>query len=176
MLTQHLSQSTAWFTPAVYIEAARTVLGPIELDPASCALANTTVQARRYYTEEEDGLQQDWTSRTLWMNPSYGKVSVKSNQEVWSAKLLAEYHAGHVQAAIMLLNAATDCHWFKPLWAFPLCFTDHRIRFCSPNGDSSQPTHGNVFVYLGPHPDRFAQGFGRFGTIILPERCLLNEG
>lgn len=175
MLAQHLSQSTTWFTPAEYIEAARAVLGNIELDPASCALANETVQATRYYTEEADGLRQDWTSATLWMNPPYGKVNGKSNQEVWSAKLLAEYRTGRVQAAIMLLNAATDCQWFKPLWDFPLCFTDHRIRFCSPSGESSQPTHGNVFVYLGPHRGRFAQVFGRFGTIVLafalPAQC-----
>jgi ParB family transcriptional regulator, chromosome partitioning protein len=172
MLAQHLSQSTAWFTPAVHIEAARAVLGHIELDPASCALANETVQATRYNTEEEDGLQRDWISRALWMNPPYGKVNGKSNQEIWSAKLLSEYRAGHVQAAIMLLNAATDCQWFKPLWVFPLCFTDHRIHFCSPHGESAQPTHGNVFVYLGPHSNLFAQVFGRFGIIVLPERCL----
>lgn len=39
------SQSNEWFTPARYVEAAREVLGSIDLDPASCEAGNRIVQA-----------------------------------------------------------------------------------------------------------------------------------
>lgn len=44
------------YTPLAVIEAVRSVLGTIDLDPSSCAIANQTVQARQYYTIEDDGL------------------------------------------------------------------------------------------------------------------------
>ncbi|MFA6385960.1 MAG: hypothetical protein WCW29_04420, partial [Candidatus Paceibacterota bacterium] len=33
-----------WYTPSVYIEAAREVMGSIDIDPASTALANETIK------------------------------------------------------------------------------------------------------------------------------------
>jgi hypothetical protein len=39
---------TEWYTPPAYcLEFVRAVLGTIDLDPASCALAQKTVQAKR---------------------------------------------------------------------------------------------------------------------------------
>lgn len=51
--------SDAWFTPAVYIEAARRVLGGIHLDPFSCAHAQQTVKAARFLTRADDALSPD---------------------------------------------------------------------------------------------------------------------
>ena len=42
-----------WYTPAGVVEGAREVMGRIDLDPASTAKANETVQAKAIYTVEE---------------------------------------------------------------------------------------------------------------------------
>ena len=44
-----------WYTPAELIDAARDVLGGIDLDPASSAIANETVKAERYFTVDVMG-------------------------------------------------------------------------------------------------------------------------
>jgi hypothetical protein len=62
------SKSNDWYTPELYISAVRDTFGHIDLDPASCALANTIVQAEKFYTEAEDGLAQPWFGR-VFLNP-----------------------------------------------------------------------------------------------------------
>ena len=60
---QHLTRATGnfeWYTPPEIIEAARRVLGTIDLDPASCAEAQEWIQARRWFGIEQDGLLQKW--------------------------------------------------------------------------------------------------------------------
>ena len=60
------------YTPAQYIEAARRVLGEIDLDPASCEIAQRTVKAVEYFTAKDDGLEQEWHGR-VWLNPPYAQ-------------------------------------------------------------------------------------------------------
>jgi len=150
-----------WYTPARYIEAAREVMGGIDLDPASSDLANRTVKAEHIYTVADDGLAQEWAGR-VWLNPPYGKGS-----GLFTAKLVEEYGAGRVEAGVLLLNAyGFDAAWFQPLWDHPICFTDHRVQFYSPQRESGGPANGNIFIYLGPDDDRFAQVYRPFGRIV----------
>jgi hypothetical protein len=158
---KRLLQTTEHYTPAKYLEAVRLVLGGIDLDPASCAKANATVRAKKFFTLKDDGLSREWWGR-VFMNPPYC-----GQAEVWVNKLLAEYRAGRVTEAIILLNAFhCDAKWFKPLWDFTICHTDHTIPFNTSKDHRQQPNRASVFIYLGPDPDAFAREFEQFGAVI----------
>src|SRR6266516_5544299 len=167
-LPRLLSKSVEWYTPTLYIKAAREVMnGIIELDPASCEIANRVVQASRYYDIKINGLLQPWKARSLWLNPPYGRGDGnRSNQEIWTCKLIAEYEAGNVEEAILLVNAATDTGWFQRLWRYSICFVKQRIDFHSEAGGNSGPTVGSAFVYFGSNSDRFIEVFGQIGRIV----------
>lgn len=160
------SKSNEWYTPAIYIEAARSVLGQIDLDPASCEEAQRVVQAGTYYTIDDDGLSRNWAG-CVWLNPPYGTLAGKSVAGIWIAKLIEQYQIGQTTAAIILVNAATEHKWFAPLWEHPICFTNHRIKFISARDDQPvQPLIGSAFAYLGPAPNRFAATFRQFGPVV----------
>jgi hypothetical protein len=161
---EHIVQSeeNEWYTPQVYIDSARMVLGGIDLDPASSVEANRIVGATQFWTAADDGMQKLWSGR-LWLNPPYGGLAAP-----FIERLTLEYGRG-VTAAIALVNAhCTDTAWFQLLWDYSLCFTDHRIDFVAPEGrdKTASSTHGSVFAYLGEDVDAFSREFGQWGAIV----------
>src|SRR5437667_3450717 len=130
-----------WFTPAVYVDAAREVMGGgIDLDPASCEQANRVVRATRYYTKEDNGLMHSWYGR-IWLNPPYGRIhpelkgSTRSWQVYFMQILLERYLTCKVEQGIALLFGTSACMaWFQPFWQFPICLAKSRINFMKPNG------------------------------------------
>ena len=169
------SESTEWYTPKPYVDAARLVMGSIDCDPASNDLANQIVRASVYYTKETNGFDKRWEGN-VWLNPPYGIDGKRSNQSRWTQRLIEQYQAGITRQAVLLVNSKTSERWFQPLYEYPICFTDHRIRFYSP-GRAEQPTTGNALVYLGPSVDTFVQVFRQFGRIVrtidVPETATL---
>lgn len=124
---RHLSLSNDHFTPGPVVEAARFVMGGIDLDPASSEIGNTVIRATRFFTPENNGLKQEWTGRAF-VNPPGAKsdnlerrVLIKceetgecglpighkhegteSSQKKWWFKLAQEYDAGRVTQAIFV--------------------------------------------------------------------------
>lgn len=170
MKEQFLSQSNEWYTPEIYVNLARAVLGTIDLDPASCEKANQTVRAVRYFDGGADGLNQEWKAETVFCNPPYGKTGNHSNAGIFAAKMVEEYAKGNFRRGILLVNASTAMTWFKPLFQFPICFTDHRIRFISgvTGEPEPRPTKDNCFVYFHDFVkyDYFPEVFNQIGNTV----------
>lgn len=169
LIALYMSKTPEWYTPHQYVNAARKVMNGIELDPASCEIANQVVKAERYYTKEDDGLSQEWICRSLWLNPPYGRQDSQTGKvQLWINKLIEEYQRGNVKEAILLVNALPSYRWFDPLWQFPICFVAVRISFYNPKlerGRDTRPPHGNAIVYLGANEQRFIEIFSEFGRI-----------
>lgn len=170
---QQIHQSTGceWYTPAPYIEAARACMGTIDLDPASNEIANQTVKATHYLTQQQNGLLYKWRGN-VWLNPPYGVLGRVSNQALWSQTLIRQFAKGYTARAVLLVNAQTGEKWFKPLWEYHICFTYRRIKFIDQFGiENPQPTHSNAFIGLGIDFQSFRDNFKQFGECV-PSRKL----
>jgi len=155
------SQSVEWYTPADYINAARSVMGGIDLDPASNPEANKVVQAGTYFTAEINGLSRPWFGR-VWLNPPYGAAC-----SAFIDRVVRSYALGEIDQAIVLVNSnSNDTQWFRPLWDQLLCFSYGRVNFYGPNGQESGPTHGSCFVYFGLDEGKFSEVFHQIGAVV----------
>jgi len=171
----HVAQNTGnneWYTPPVFIEAVRAVLGKIDLDPASSEIANKTVKAERFYTKEDNGIECEWYGK-VFLNPPYSQPLIKNFLE----KLALSLSEGAVSEAIVLVNNATDTQWFQDIafHASIFCFVNKRIKFLDANGNSGAPLQGQAILYFenGKSGDflAFKNKFSEFGIILEnPER------
>jgi ParB family chromosome partitioning protein len=151
-----------WYTPEEYIEAARRVLGSIDLDPASNPVAQEVVQAECYITKDEDGLEREWHGK-VFVNPPYSYPLI----EKFVSKLVEEYDCERTKQAIILVNNCTDTRWFHQLLErFPACFTKGRVPFWRPGQDRFQTRQGQAFFYLGNNPETFREVFSEHGVVV----------
>jgi len=155
------SGNNEWYTPPEYIEAARTVLETIDLDPASSEVANQFVKAEKFYTIEDDGLSKEWNGR-VWMNPPYAARLV----EKFTKKLYQHLKLNHVSEAIILVNNATETRWYQSIYPFAsaYCIPKKRIKYLDATGaPANSPLQGQVFLYFGSKPEIFIDVFSEFG-------------
>ncbi len=165
------SKTMEWYTPPGIVSMVRTVMGNIGLDPASHRIPQEWIQAGVYYTIEDDGLSREWHTKTLFLNPPYGKTRNESNQAIWSAKLISEIRAGHVEEAIMLTKTVPGYKWwdglFNGLWAGPMCITRDRISFVNSDGViGGKSKAASSFWYHGPNESEFHGVFYQIGRVI----------
>lgn len=184
---RHSSDSAEWYTPSDYVEAARQVLGVIDLDPASHEEANTIVRAGRFYTAEDNGLVQPWHGR-VFVNPP-GGTDARGDRLVpqfWQ-KLVGDWITHQIDAAIWIgfsleqLQSLQGPHIPSPV-NYPLCIPSRRIAFVenaakqaerfarltalgkTPSKRSS-PSHAGYVCYLGPATATFVRVFRAFGAV-----------
>lgn len=155
------SGNNEWYTPPKFIEAARAVMGSIDLDPASSDIANQTVNAANYYTAEVDGLTKDWVGN-VWMNPPYSQPLIGQFCEKIAS-------SDGISQACILVNNATETEWFSHLFgaASAVCFIRSRVKFLDQNGkESGAPLQGQAVVYIGDQIDDFYHNFSQFGYVL----------
>jgi len=154
-----------WYTPPDLIERARVVMGSIDLDAASCALAQRVVKARIWYDVQRDGLKQRWVGN-VWLNPPFARGVI----DLFIEKLLAERR--NFSHAIVLVHSRTDAGWFQRLGdaASAIALPQGHIKFynetdCRPSG-----VYGNALAYISERPDTFAEVFADLGLVFVTDR------
>jgi len=160
----HQTGDYEWYSPREVVEAARDVLGGIDLDPASCDVANDVVQAAQIYTVDDDGLNQPWRGR-VYLNPPYCQPEINSFCEKF-----AQHASAREIHGIVLVNNATDTEWFSRLAAVAaaFCFPSFRFRYWQPHRETSTALQGQVVVYAGPDRDAFCRRFAAIGLVLVP--------
>lgn len=150
-------------TPAKYVEAARKVIGLIELDPATNPSAQRVVCAQRFYTRETDGLAQSWRSPSVWLNPPYSRDLIGP----FIDKLLAELDG--IGAAIALVNTDNSASWYQALLGActAFCLLGKRIAFELEGEPVKGNAHPQTFFYFGPKLPAFARAFAAFGAVCI---------
>lgn len=152
------SGNNEWYTPKEYIEAARTAMGSIDVDPASSDLANEVVKAAEYYTAETNGLDKKLHGN-VWMNPPYASDLIGK----FISKIVDERE--DYEQAIVLVNNATETEWFHKLVsvATAICFPRSRVKFYMPDGKTGAPLQGQAVIYIGENVSEFLTAFQHIG-------------
>ena len=126
--------SDDYYTPKWIFDA----LGlEFDLDVASPVGGISWIPAKRYFTQYEDGLAQDWSGR-VWMNPPY------SQTQVWVDKWLKH---GNGITLIQISKAL----WFNKLWEteIQMCLMPSNFKFSKGNGEMAGILMPTVLVALG---------------------------
>lgn len=116
--------SDSWETPPEIFDPLNREFR-FTLDAAASA---RNAKCARFFTELDNGLEQDWSGHVVWVNPPYSKGQLA----VWTLKASYERKA----TVVMLLPAFTDQKWFHLniypdyLWGeVELRFFKGRIKF-----------------------------------------------
>lgn len=173
MNAQHLSMSQEWFTPQPIIEAAREVMGGIDLDPASSSEANKRVRAGVFFNKDIDGLEHEWHGR-VFLNPPGGKRGLISIPFLFWEKLADRFCRNKVSEAVFVAFSLEQMQVtqsaFHSVLDYPFCVPSKRMKFTPGSGQKAKsPTHSNAIVYLGPNKDKFRSVFSQFGKVVIPQ-------
>lgn len=164
------SSTNEWYTPHHIIASVRDLFeGGIDLDPYSCAAANTIVGAAHYFDKDHDAFLEDWPDvRNVFANPPYERKVI----DRCVAQLIQyrrRWTATRFQM-IVLVNAATEVSWFFALMTNcdAVCFTKGRLEYIrgANQGRAGNP-RGQALFYFGHDPERFGEIFSQHGYIFL---------
>lgn len=155
-----------WFTPTHLIESIRTFYGgTIDLDPTSEPLAQQAVQARRYYTKEDNGLMLPWTGR-VYCNPPYAKTERGASQlEAFVEKADREYRLGNASEILLLIPVNSATKWWNVLSPYLMCMPDKRLIFRTEQGTRDSAQFPNALFYFGTRRGAFMEHFHTYGPI-----------
>lgn len=165
-ITETLTQDSGideYYTDPRIIDAARRVMGSIELDPFSSPRANEAIKAERIFTKADDGFVQVWDCETLWMNHPFSR----DNNPRAVAKITAGFALSTIRrSACMICFAATSERWFQPLTNYAQCYLAPRTNYFLPDGTKKRGVlKGSVVTYFGDNLAEFANAFRHLGHV-----------
>lgn len=89
-----MSENDCWETPQDFFDKLHQEFN-FTLDPC-CVPA--TAKCDRYFTPVEDGLKQDWSNETVYMNPPYGREIGKWMQKAYESCVMGGGNSGLLSA------------------------------------------------------------------------------
>ena len=130
------AQSDDWETPqSLFDELDKEFLFSVDV----CA-SPKNAKCRRFFTEETDGLSQDWKG-ICWMNPPYGRKIGK-----WIKKAYESSMAG--ATVVCLVPARTDTGWWHEfVMKGEIRFIKGRLKFG--NSKSNAPFPSAIIIFRG---------------------------
>jgi len=141
----HRSNHQGWGTPPEFIEFLSDVKDmTFDLDAAA---SSDNKKAPVFFSEVEDGLNQDWFG-DVWLNPPFG-----SALRSWMEKAAYEVNIGNANSVTALVPARPDTKWFHEVVmkkAYLIYFIKGRFNFISeerncPGANSPFPSMLVVF-------------------------------
>lgn len=164
------SQSVDWCTPPKYVDAVRRVLGLIELDPCSNRWSMVGAQVE-WSPPKDDGLSQDWNSRTVFVNPPYGIDRTRGTTiKDWLRKCYESHERFNSEVLALIPVATNTVHWKQYVWgsATSVCFLyDTRLKFLEQGvGGGKGAPMACAMVYWGEEYQTFFDVFIHFGAVI----------
>lgn len=133
------SKKDQWATPQDFFDVLDREFS-FTLDP--CA-DETNHKCNRYFTQEIDGLSQDWGGETVFCNPPYGRDIKK-----WVKKSRDEAQKPNT-TVVMLIPARTDTQYFHDyIYQKPnveVRFIKGRLKFGDSNNSAPFPSMVVVF-------------------------------
>ena len=140
-------------------------MGQIDVDPASCAMANEIVKAGKYYTIDDNGLAQDWFGR-VWLNPPYSFTE----RDAFVRMLLAKQFSGETIEACLLLNNTTEVSIEQEALGRcdAVCFIRARLAFYNETQSKGKGMFGQMVIYYGRNVRKFSEVFGELGIVMVP--------
>jgi hypothetical protein len=173
------------------VNAANAVMGGIDLDVASSAIANEYVGAQEYYSPSQDGLNaQPWFGKVYLFPPSgcyfwdqknqrwkmtrASSMTLTSSHAVWFRRLYREWIAGEVEQGIYFTNCPDMIRYEQKIFDFPVCILRTApILMRNIKGEvKPHKTCTSFIVYLPPINDstaaieRFVEIYSEKGRVI----------
>ncbi len=183
-----------WITNRDLVDSAHYVLGGIDLDPASSKAANNYVNAKEFFTIQDDGLnEQKWHGNVYVFPPAQSyfwnkKVqrwkttrglspSLISGQAIWWKALKRKWLSGEIESGIYFTNYMDMAMYCQDIFDHPVCIMASRptlIRhYFHDNKFVRQNTASSMIVYLQPRngieeaTECFVETYQPKGRIIL---------
>ena len=134
--TMFSSATGDWATPQEFFDMLDEIFH-FTLDP--CA-DEKNHKCEKYFTKEQNGLEQYWNGETVFCNPPYGRDIGQ-----WIQKSIDEARKG--ATVVLLIPARTDTKWFHE-YVLPygeIEFLKGRVRFVGAKDVAPFPSMIGVF-------------------------------
>jgi hypothetical protein len=164
--------------------------GQIELDPASSENANTVINAKKFFRQEDNGLTQNWNAKNIYLYPprdflnnfeqpqevllfNRKKRFKKSAQRVWLEEAVRKYRKGEFEEAVVFLTSSQVALLVTQRlnFDFPMCVLKEppELYLDAPGLPKLQNTRCLGFILYLPSPinteDRISDFFSLFSPL-----------